>query len=177
LGSNRKDSWDLRFVQLADTVASWSKADTKVGAIIVRPSNLAVIAQGFNGFPRRIGDNRTTYADRWEYPTRSHYDEHAERNAIFNAAYLGHRTEGCTLYLNWAPNHICAECARAIIQAGITEVCGPIDEMVVRNEGSWRDGLRVAESMLGEAGVEVFYTVAPKHYDPRQTRLNLPEGF
>lgn len=45
---------------------------------------------------------------------------HAERNAISQAAKMGHATEGCTLYLN-APIP-CLDCAYSIVAAGITEV-------------------------------------------------------
>jgi len=45
--------------------------------------------------------------------------EHAERNAIYNAARHGTQMEGCTLYVELLP---CMDCARAIVQAGIREV-------------------------------------------------------
>jgi dCMP deaminase len=45
---------------------------------------------------------------------------HAERNAISVAARLGHATEGYTMYMNC--NIPCFECAKSIINAGITEI-------------------------------------------------------
>jgi|2_EtaG_2_1085320.scaffolds.fasta_scaffold27837_1 dCMP deaminase len=45
---------------------------------------------------------------------------HAERNAIYTAARLGHSVEGSTIYLNWIIP--CFECCKAIINSGITEV-------------------------------------------------------
>ena len=45
--------------------------------------------------------------------------EHAERNAIYNAARCGTPLEGCTLYVEIMP---CMDCGRAIVQAGIREV-------------------------------------------------------
>jgi dCMP deaminase len=45
---------------------------------------------------------------------------HAERNAIYAAARLGHPLEGCTLFLNWVIP--CVECSKAIINSGIKEV-------------------------------------------------------
>jgi dCMP deaminase len=47
--------------------------------------------------------------------------EHAERDAIYKAAFVGMQTEGATLYVPW---FACADCARAIIAAGITRVVG-----------------------------------------------------
>ena len=49
------NKWDIRFLEMAKLVASWSKdPSTQVGAIAVR--NRTVIAQGYNGFPRGMGD-------------------------------------------------------------------------------------------------------------------------
>ena len=45
---------------------------------------------------------------------------HAERNAIATAARLGRSVEGCTMYMNCGIP--CLECAKAIVNAGITEV-------------------------------------------------------
>ena len=44
---------------------------------------------------------------------------HAEANAILYAAKKGNSTNGCTLYVTLSP---CIDCAKMIIQAGITEV-------------------------------------------------------
>ena len=49
------NKWDIRFLEMAKLVASWSKdPSTQVGAIAVRYRK--VIAQGYNGFPRCMGD-------------------------------------------------------------------------------------------------------------------------
>ena len=45
---------------------------------------------------------------------------HAEANCIANAARLGVRTEGCSLYLNWLIP--CKDCLSLIVNAGIVEV-------------------------------------------------------
>jgi len=150
------DNWDQRFVGLAHTVAQWSKdPSVKVGAVIVNPKNRAVVSLGFNGFPRNVADNLTANGSRYERPVKYIYTEHAERNAIYNAARLGHSTEGCTLYLNWAPDNVCADCARAIIQAGISVVYGSTTQMRMSSAapGSWHEGTVLAAAMLREAGV------------------------
>ena len=53
---------------------------------------------------------------------RSIWFEHAERNAIFNAAWIGTPLAGSTLLVTHPP---CMDCARAIVQAGICEVFWP----------------------------------------------------
>lgn len=50
---------------------------------------------------------------------RKKYFEHAERNAIFQAASRGITTKGLVLYCPWHP---CRDCARAIVSSKITKV-------------------------------------------------------
>lgn len=45
---------------------------------------------------------------------------HAEINAVANAARMGHSTEGCVAYVTMQP---CLTCFKALVMAGITEVC------------------------------------------------------
>jgi len=71
---------------------------------------------------------------------------HAERNAISQAAKMGHATEGCTLYLN-APIP-CLDCAYSLVAAGITEV------VVSKLEAYPQEGF-TGEIILRECGVVV----------------------
>lgn len=147
-------NWDRYFLELATLVAEKSKdPSTKVGAVVVYEDN-GVCSTGFNGFPRGTEDG-VDVSHRYERPEKYLWTEHAERNAIYNAAKQGHSTEGCTLYVPLFP---CSDCARAIIQAGIRRlVTAPIanvdDEVVTR----WKDTWLVAAEMLDEAGVIVDY--------------------
>ena len=57
------NKWDIRFLEMATLVASWSKdPSTQVGAIAVR--NRTVIAQGYNGFPRGMSDESFRYEEK-----------------------------------------------------------------------------------------------------------------
>ena len=54
------NKWDIRFLEMAKLVASWSKdPSTQVGCVAVRNRN--VIAQGYNGFPRGCDDHELYY--------------------------------------------------------------------------------------------------------------------
>ena len=54
------NKWDIRFLEMAKLVASWSKdPSTQVGSVAVR--NRTVIAQGYNGFPRGVDDHELYY--------------------------------------------------------------------------------------------------------------------
>jgi dCMP deaminase len=75
--------------------------------------------------------------------------EHAERNAIYNAARVGIAVAGCTIYINRFP---CSDCARAIIQSGIETICCPAKPT---NDGALDHSFSVAEVLIGEAGVRL----------------------
>lgn len=138
--------WDRRFLTLATHIAGWSKdRSRKVGCMIVGP-NREIRSTGYNGFPRGIDDANES---RHERPAKYLWTEHAERNAIYNAARAGIATDGCSIYLPWYP---CADCARAIIQAGIaTMVCREPDWL----DAKWAADFQVTREMLAEARITV----------------------
>lgn len=141
--------WDEYFLDIADAVRKKSKdPSTQIGAVIVGQEG-QIVSTGFNGFPRGIDE---TDPRRWERPAKYDYVEHSERNAIYNAARTGVSLMECSLYLvGFGPPTVpCIECARAVIQAGITRVCGRAYKPV---PGAWSDNLRFSEALLMEAGV------------------------
>ena len=77
--------WDVRFLELADHISSWSKdPSTKVGCIIVG-ADREIRSTGFNGFPRGIDDSEERLTDREEkYPLICH----AEENAIMHLSLI-----------------------------------------------------------------------------------------
>lgn len=108
--------WDTYFMNMVYLVAAKSKdPSTHIGAAIVTPDN-QVVSTGYNGYPRGV-----PYVDpsREERPEKYFWYEHGERNAIYHAARHGICTRNCKIYTNGIP---CADCGRAIIQAGISEV-------------------------------------------------------
>jgi dCMP deaminase len=102
---------------LSNIAARSKDPRTKTGCIVVGP-NHEIRSTGYNGFPRGVRD---ILPERWDRDSGEKYFwvEHAERNAIYNAARCGTATEGCTIYVNWLP---CMDCGRAIIQSGIRRV-------------------------------------------------------
>lgn len=103
-------------MSLVYLIAQSSKdAGAKIGAVIVDEDG-AFISMGINEYPKgvRYGDPA-----RDERPEKYYWYEHGERNAIYQAVRYVRSLEGATLYTQGVP---CADCARAIIQAGIREV-------------------------------------------------------
>lgn len=139
----------LKFVGIARAVSQMSKdPSTKVGALIIGPG-MEIRATGWNGFPRGVEDTQERLNDR---PTKYQYVVHAEANAIANAARSGVALEGCTLLVTAL--HPCNDCAKLLIQAGITRVYAPLPA----DDERWADSFEVAATMFREAGVVVeFY--------------------
>jgi dCMP deaminase len=145
-------SWDQKFRRLAIHISEWSKdRSTKVGCVIVGPDR-EIRSTGYNGMPRGINDDVEA---RHARPLKYAWFEHAERNAIYNAARMGTPLLGCTLYLSSTmPGPPCADCTRAIIQSGIRRIVGALgdDDPAQWNE-RWRDSMIVSLEMIREAGV------------------------
>lgn len=114
----RKDyiSWDEYFMGVALLAAKRSKdPNTQVGACIVDENNI-ILSTGYNGFPYGCSDDDYPWAREGE-DTKYSYVVHAELNAVLNAR--GKNLKGARLYVDLFP---CNECAKAIIQSGISEV-------------------------------------------------------
>jgi dCMP deaminase len=119
-----------------------------VGCVIVGPSH-EIRSTGYNSFPRGIRDD---VPERLVRPAKYLWIEHAERNAICNAARAGTATELCTIYVDLMP---CMDCARAIVQAGLTEVVISAERMKKYSSEYYDEHFRLVETLLGEAGVRV----------------------
>lgn len=144
----RRKKWDRRFFELCHLVATWSEDKSrKVGAVIVGSAN-DIRAIGFNGLPRGVGALADERHSR-EKGEKYYWFEHAERNAIYNAARSGISTEGCRMYSSLFP---CADCARGIIQSGIVELnsfeAPEADEV-------FRRSFEVAKTMFEEGKVQI----------------------
>ena len=137
------NKWDIRFLEMAKLVASWSKdPSTQVGAIAVR--NRTVIAQGYNGFPRGVDDHELYYLNK---SIKYRRIVHAEMNAIYNAAENGVSLRNSTIYTVGLP--VCHDCAKGLIQVGIKRVVTPEIETPER----WLESLALTEQMFKEAGI------------------------
>ena len=84
----------------------------QVGALIVKDK--MIISDGYNGTPSGFENNCEDESNH-TYP----YVLHAEANAITKVAKSANSSIGATLYVTASP---CLECAKLIIQAGITRV-------------------------------------------------------
>lgn len=137
-------SWDEYFMGIAVLSAMRSKdPSTQVGACIVN-SDKRILSMGYNGMPRQCSDDVFPW-EREGDPLNSKYLFvcHAELNAILNCAMGSVR--GCTVYTTLFP---CNECAKAIIQAGITDVVYMSDKYATT------DSTLASKKMFDTAGVK-----------------------
>jgi dCMP deaminase len=134
---------DLTYLNIANAISDESYATrSKVGAVIVKNGN--ILSFGYNGTPSGF-DNACETEDGHTKPIVVH----AEANAICKLAKAGGSSDGATIYCTHSP---CIECAKLIIQAGITRV-------VFKEAYRLSDGL----DLLAEANVDI------KHLRDTQT--------
>lgn len=140
--------WDRRFMEMAQTISTWSKdPSSKIGAVVVNAER-RILATGYNGFPRGIEDSDERLNNRDEkYPRIIH----AEMNALMNALYNGVTVKDATLYVHGLP--VCPACTKCVIQAGIKRVVIPTFKT---DKGEWEKvWLEQSLPMFKESGVAV----------------------
>ncbi len=107
------EKFDKSYLRMAAIWAENSYCKRRqVGAILVKDN--MIISDGYNGTPSGF-ENKCEDEFGYTYP----YVLHAEANAISKVAKSSNSSEGATLYVTSAP---CLECAKLIIQAGISRV-------------------------------------------------------
>lgn len=143
--------WKNYFRNIANVVKTKSKDKyTQIGAVIVGSDN-EIISTGYNSFPRGINDY---VEDRQERPEKYHWFEHAERNAIYNAARIGVPTNNSVMYVTCGIP--CADCTRGIINAGISKIVCERGQVGATGK-MWEESSKRSLQMLEEAGVVIEY--------------------
>ena len=143
-----KFTWHQRYLRLAESVATWSKdPSSQIGSVAVGDKG-QVLSQGFNGFPRGIRDTNKRLKNREE---KYRFIVHAEMNCIYNATYSGVSLDGATLYVSGLP--VCSECAKGIIQVGITHVVMWDREYPEK----WMNSFYNSKELFDEADVKITF--------------------
>lgn len=141
----RKDK-AIRYMQMALTQAQQFSKDqsTKVGALIIGLDTHEIRSTGYNGMPRGCNDSAP---ERQNRPEKYLWYEHAERNAIYNAARVGTPLANSLLIVTLFP---CMDCARAVVQSGVR---GVITMEVALDR--WRSHFEKSRELFNECGVQV----------------------
>lgn len=137
--------WDDYFMSVALLSGKRSKdPNTQVGACIVNKNNV-IESIGYNGLPKGCSDDEFPWEKEGEMlNTKYPFVVHAELNAILNAK--GKDLSGCKIYVALFP---CNECAKVIIQSGISEV------VYLSDKYANTDSVKASKMMFKCAGVEL----------------------
>ena len=112
---------------------------------------------GYNGMPSGCSDDEYPWDREGEaLSTKYLFVCHAELNAILN--HRGGSLEGCRIYTTLFP---CNECAKALIQAGISEI------IYMQDKYSDTDSVIASKIMMKSAGVSF------REYEPTGKVLEL----
>lgn len=104
-------------IQFAQRIALLSKdPSTQVGAVFFDPTTHSPLVWGYNGMPRGLNDQDPVKTQR---PEKYYWFEHAERNAIYNAAQSVLIEQEAIAFCSHAPT---MEGARAMVSAGVQKV-------------------------------------------------------
>jgi dCMP deaminase len=144
-------NWIEYFLQIAEVVKLKSKdQSTQIGAVVVGEGN-NVLSTGYNSFPRGLDDS---LQERQERPEKYYWMEHAERNAIYNAALEGVSLKNSTIYLT--SGLPCMDCARGIVNSGIKTVyCKQV--CTTKNRDKWDESQKKSLELLKECDIDVIY--------------------
>ncbi len=137
-------SWDDYFMGIALLSAMRSKdSSTQVGACIVNNDN-KILSVGYNGMPIGCHDDKMPWTSMGgNLDTKYFYVCHAELNAILN--YDRGSLKGAKMYTTLFP---CNECAKAIIQSGISTIIYQCDKY------SETESVIASKKMLDMVGVK-----------------------
>ena len=140
-------SKDQQYLNLAKEVSQWSKDPSrKIGCVAIDKDGV-ILSQGYNGFPRGFNDSHENYSNR---EAKYKYIVHAEANMIYNAARIGARLNGSTVYVYGLP--VCSECAKALAQVGATRVVWSVDQEI---PDKWSESYVETQKIFDELGIEI----------------------
>lgn len=143
--NNRILTWDEYFMGIALLSSLRSKDNnTKVGCCIADRNN-RVIGTGYNGMPNKCKDDEMCWnRDGEGINNKYFYVVHAEANAIINSDRI--RLLNSILYTTLYP---CCECAKLIVQSGISEV------IYLSDKYSNTDSIKASKIILSKAKIEI----------------------
>jgi len=143
---NDRPSWDAYFMKLAEDVSTRATClRAKHGCVIVR--DRTIISTGYNGSPR--GFKHCTEVGCIMLQGHCVACEHAERNAIYQAAKNGSSSlEGCTAYITGSP---CIHCLRGLI-------CTGIERIVYKDRGHYpypEEEEEIRQHFINQSGIKI----------------------
>ncbi|KVH98143.1 deoxycytidylate deaminase [Cynara cardunculus var. scolymus] len=154
-------SWDDYFMAIAFLSAERSKdPNRQVGACLVSQDGI-ILGIGYNGFPRGCSDDKLPWSKKSKngnpLETKYPYVCHAEVNCILNRNHAS--AAGQKLYVTMFP---CNECAKVIIQSGVSEVVYFVEKSLENNVT-----YVASHKLLSMAGIKV------RRHEPKMNQILL----
>ncbi len=131
-------AYEVAFKESTDT-------STKIGAVII-DNNGKILVSGANAF---IHPDMALDPKNHERPLKYKLTEHAERAAIYKAAFAGVPLVGQTMVCPWA---CCSDCARGIVLSGIQLVIAH-QQAFDKTPDRWREEVALGINILESNGV------------------------
>lgn len=143
IAQDTRPDWDSWFMTLCFVIAQRSlDKDTKHGCVITDKSR-SILSVGYNSPPRGCIDSAIPL----ERPVKYDFMQHAESNAIVNAARCGTPLFGSVFYITGPP---CCACFGKILNVGACKIVyGPISHK--RTEGQ----IKAIEIMKMNQSIEI----------------------
>lgn len=158
---------DRQFLFHCEEVKQASHDPHRQVGVLIADRQGRIVATGTNAPPLQLGlamedSHRSIEADpEWKYFVL----EHAERNAINSARDNGLRLDGATMYGTLFP---CADCARAIVAAGISRLVVPAPGGNSARDRKWLDHYRYARKIFDLGGILVEFAPAAKQTEEQE---------
>uniref|UniRef100_A0A164XGC8 dCMP deaminase n=1 Tax=Daucus carota subsp. sativus TaxID=79200 RepID=A0A164XGC8_DAUCS len=128
--------------------------------LIIELFEYLITCIGYNGFPRGCSDDKLPWSKKSKtgdpLETKYPYVCHAEVNAILNTNHAS--AAGQRLYVTMFP---CNECAKIIIQSGVSEVVYYVEKRLENSESAYV----ASHKLLSMAGVKV------RRHQPRMDQI------
>lgn len=145
---------DETIIEKLKSVKSASHDPHRPVGVIVADRDGKLLVEGTNQPPVRFGYSvkETQDAIRDDPSWKYFMIEHAERNAINRARDERKDVRGATMYGTLFP---CADCARALVEAGIVRLVVPAPGLDPSRDVKWQEHYKYATEILRLAGVRV----------------------
>jgi dCMP deaminase len=143
-----QEDWLRTALRYAYDLAQNSPDRSTQNAALIVDVDGKLVAWGVNEYTRGM----EVTEDLHERPKKYAFIEHAERNAIFHynrQMRLSKPTQATTMIAPWAA---CADCARAIVQSGITELVRHVRD---DETGRWGESIEWGDQIMRAAGIRI----------------------
>ena len=123
-----RPGWEDMWMTMAFLISRKSlDPNTKHGCVVTDKDN-SLLSLGYNSPPRKCKDDQIPLTR----PIKYKYFEHAESNAIINAARIGVSLRDSIFYITGPP---CVDCFRKILNVGASQIIyGPIESHMISEE-------------------------------------------